>query len=473
MESIFYVVVATATLLALVDWRSGLIAAIVLDCFRDPVRKLSEGEPTLITYCVCSIWGAAFVNLIFSNNRGLTLVRQRFPWLGRSVVWYLLGLLPGALLSLVLYQNGVLLAGLGTISYAAPLLGLALGVAVAFDLKFLKRLLQVYLVVNCLALVGSVAEFLQWNWPALGGLKGFEWIRYMPGTIVRLISGFFRSPDIAGFHASNAMMVATILLLNRGDKPKAKRRINPAWVTALIWCVLPLLLCGRRKMLVIPIAFVVTYLLYMQLAARRSVVRIVGYLVLVIAIAAVPLSIYRDEEGLEDHQAYYATTLIDAAPRLRDNVGGGVVQTLKQSGMMGSGLGVATQGAQHLGGTRKNAWQEDGVSRLFKELGIPGVIMIAIAGFIVIQNCRIEIRRQNLVPLIEIQAMLFALFAANLGSFIVSHQHFSGDPANGLWVLLFVGVFLGSLALQLSPKAAKKNPGAGPAPPRVGKLGGP
>lgn len=467
MESIFYVLVATATLFAFVDWRSGLIAAIILDCLRDPVRKLSDGEPTLITYCVCSIWGAAFVNLIFSNNRGLTLFRKRFPWVGRAVVWYLLGLLPGALLSLALYRNGLLLAGLGTISYAAPLLGLVLGAALAFDLKFLKRLLQTYLIVNSIALVGSVAEWLLWDWPALGGLKGFEWIRHMPGVIVRLISGFFRSPDIAGFHASNAMMVATILLLNRGDKPQAKRRINPAWVASLIWCVMPLLLCGRRKMLVIPIAFVVTYLLYMQLAARRSVIRIVGYLILVIAIAAVPLSIYRDEEGLEDHQAYYATTLIDAAPRLRDNVGGGVVQTLKQSGMMGSGLGVATQGAQHLGGDRGNAWQEDGVSRLFKELGVPGVLMIAIAGFIVIRNCRTEIRRQNVVPLIEIQAMLFALVAANLGSFVVSHQHFSGDPANGLWVLLFVGVFLGSLALQIPTRNNHKDSrsaGTTPAP---------
>ncbi|PAY18783.1 hypothetical protein CKO51_14535 [Rhodopirellula sp. SM50] len=449
MDSIFYIVVAIGALFAVTDWRAGLGIAIVLDCFRDPIRKLSEGEPTLLTYCVCAVWGAAFLNLFFGGHEGLRRVRLRFPWLERAMTWYLFGLIPGAVLSLALYQNGILLAGLGFISYAAPLLGVALGAALAFELKYLKRLLEIYVIVNSIAFIGSVAEYLMWDWPGLGGLKGFEWIRHMPGVIVRLISGFFRSPDIAGFHAANTMMVSAILLLNRGDKAGLKRRINPLWLSTAIWSVVPLLLCGRRKMLIMPVIFIIAYLLYIQLAARRSVVQVLGYIVLIVVIGAIPLAMYRDEEGIEDHQAYYATTISDVAPRLKDNVAGSVIGTLKQSGVMGSGLGVATQGAQHFAvEAREGVWQEDGVSRLFKELGVPGVVLISIAISMVLSRCRREIRRQRYLPLIELQALIFALVMANVASFVASHQHFSGDPANALWVLLFGGVFVGTLAIQ-------------------------
>ena len=448
---VYYIVVGLGALVALTDWRAGLLIAIVLDCIRDPVRKLADGEPTLATYCVCAIWGAASVNLLFRGDQGLRQIRKRFPWLERAMTWYLLGLLPGAVLSLAIYQNGVLLAGLGFLSYAAPLLGIALGVALAFRMKSLKTLLQVYVIINSIALIGSIAEWLQWDWPGLGGLQGFEWIRHMPGVIVRLISGFFRSPDIAGFHAANVLMVSTILLMNRGDKPRFRRSISPLWMSTAIWSVVPLLLCGRRKMLIMPVIFLIGYLLYIQIAARHNVMRILGYVILLIAIGAVPLSVYRDEEAIEDHQAYYATTISDVAPRLKDNVADSVVGTLRQSGIMGSGLGVATQGAQHFAiEARRDVWQEDGISRLFKELGVPGVFLIGCAILIVLKNGRIQIRQQRYLPLIEIQAFAFALLMANLASFVASHQHFSGDPANALWVLLFAGVFVGSLALPVA-----------------------
>ena len=453
MDIFFYIVVAVGAMFAITDWRYGLTIAIVLDCFRDPVRKLSEGEPTLVTYCVGVVWAASFVNLFAGHHSGLRKVRRRFPWLERAITWYVIGLIPGAVISLALYQNGVMLAALGFISYAAPLLGVALGVALAFELRHLKRLLQIYVILNSIAFVGSIAEWLRWDWMALGGLQGFEWIRHMPGVIVRLISGFFRSPDIAGFHAANALMVSAILLLNRGDQPRMRRRINPLWLSTAVWSVVPLLLCGRRKMLIMPVVFVAAYLLYLQIAARRNVVQMLGYITVIVAIAAVPLAIYRDEEGLEDHQAYYATTISDVAPRLKENVGMGVLGTLRQSGLMGSGLGVATQGAQHFAiEERRNVWQEDGVSRLFKELGIPGVILISVSALILLNRGRREIRRQKLLPLIELQALFFALVLANLASFVASHQHFSGDPANALWVLLFGGVFVGSLAI--GPPAA-------------------
>ena len=453
MQEVFLVAIAIGCVVAISDWRKGLLVAIVLDCVRDPVRKLTPDEPTVLTYIVCLVWGSAFLNLFLSGDRGLQFVRWRFPWLEKACTIFLIGLIPGAIISIASYQNGFVLAGLGGASYGAPLLGIALGVALAATPQYFEKLLKLYVIVNSVALVGSVAEWADWGWPAMGGLEGFEWIRHMPGVIVRLISGFFRSPDIAGFHAANAMMVSAMLLLPRTASTYGIRRINPGWVVTLIWCAVPLILCGRRKMLIMPIVFLVAYLLYMQIMAKRKMGHIVAYMLVIGFLVVGALSFWRDEDSLQDHQAYLATTVTDAVPRAQENIGGGVIVTLRQSGVLGSGLGVATQGAQHFAvdaAARKGVWQEDGVSRLFKELGLPGVILFGVAFASVLKNCRIAIRYQKSAVLEETQGMSFAIVAANLSSFVVSHQHFSGDPANALWVLMFTGIFIGSLSLGIT-----------------------
>ena len=121
--------VGLGSVIALSDWRMGLAVAIILDCVRDPIRKMLPGEPTLVSFVICLIWGAAFVRVFFGGDRTLMFVRSRFPWIQKSMVLVVIGLIPGAMLSIILYQNGFLLAGLGSASYAAPLIGLALGAA--------------------------------------------------------------------------------------------------------------------------------------------------------------------------------------------------------------------------------------------------------------------------------------------------------------------------------------------------------
>lgn len=446
--------VGLGSVIALSDWRMGLAVAIILDCVRDPIRKMLPGEPTLVSFVICLIWGAAFVRVFFGGDRTLMFVRSRFPWIQKSMVLVVIGLIPGAMLSIILYQNGFLLAGLGSASYAAPLIGLALGAAFVSEPKRLNQLMKLYVIVNSIALTGCLAEWNGWDWPALGGMEGFNWIRYIEDGQVNLISGFFRSPDMAGFHAANAMMVSAMLILRTLDM-RRKLKVSPLWMSTLVWCSIPLILCGRRKMMIIPVVFVVAYLLYLQLATSRKVGPIVGFMFVITLMTGLVLSIWRDEDSLQNHQAYVGTTVTDAVPRLQDNVIGGVATTLRQSGMFGSGLGVATQGAQHLSPSarrKSRAWQEDGVSRLFKELGVPGVLFITFAAFILSTNCLKAIKAQRYVQLQDVQAAAFSVVMGNGASFVISHQHFSGDPANALWVLLFGGVFVGTLAMGIATK---------------------
>lgn len=450
----------------------------ILDCVRDPVRKLVPGEPNTITYAVSLVWAGLMLNMLVSQRKRLMEIRRRFMWVDQVAILLLCSLVPGALMSLSLHRFGAVLALVGFVSYSVPLLGILVGICYSFDLAAFRRLLQIYILVNSLFFVGSLAELLNWNLPGLGGLNGFIWIRYVSNDIVTLYSGFFRSPDIAGFHAANVMIASIMLLLNRGDKPRLERRMNPVWLFTASWSFVPLLLCGRRKMLVIPVVFVVTYLCYLNLFSRRDVRRVAAYIASVVAIGAVPLVLLGDRPTVDSHQAYYASTLNDLAPRLRDNVAGSVVGTLQQSGVMGGGLGVATQGAHYFsGGKGLNAWQEDGVSRLFMELGIPGVIMISIAAIILLRRLGAEARKGGYAPLVELRAMMFAMSAGNLASFVASHQHFSSDPANTLWVLIFFGMFIGALAIDLPANfnaAATAEPGYVPLPPvrPMGRLPG-
>ncbi|OUT54278.1 MAG: hypothetical protein CBB71_22845 [Rhodopirellula sp. TMED11] len=450
MANAFYLLCLIGGLIGARNWKHGLVIAMILDCARDPVRKLVPGEPTTITYAVGLVWAGLMLNMLVSQRKRLMEIRQRFLWIDQVVILLLCSLVPGALMSLSLHKFGPVLALVGFVSYSVPLLGILVGICYTFDLAAFRRLLQVYIFVNSLFFIGSLAELLNWGWPGLGGLSGFHWIRYTSNDIVTLYSGFFRSPDIAGFHAANVMIASIMLLLNRGDKPRLERRMNPVWLFTASWSFVPLLLCGRRKMLVIPVVFVVTYLCYLNLFSRRDVRRVAAYIASVVAIGAVPLILLGNRSTVDSHQAYYASTLSDLAPRLRDNVAGSVVGTLQQSGVMGGGLGVATQGAHYFSSDQAlNAWQEDGVSRLFMELGIPGVIMIGLAGIILIRRLGAEARKGGYAPLVELRAMMFAMSAGNLASFVASHQHFSSDPANTLWVLIFFGMFMGALAINL------------------------
>jgi hypothetical protein len=109
-------------------------------------------------------------------------------------------------------------------------------------------------------------------------------------------------------------------------------------------------------------------------------------------------------------------------------------------------LGSATQGGYHaIGRGTKTGWQEDGVSRVFKEFGVPGAIMIAAAavvlGTILWQAVCLVHPRDSLQ---QMQIAFFSVGLANLASFAASHQQYSGDPVTSIFVAVWFGVVLGA-----------------------------
>ena len=124
----------------------------------------------------------------------------------------------------------------------------------------------------------------------------------------------------------------------------------------------------------------------------------------------------------------------------------GTLVTLRQSGILGAGLGVATQGRHYAGVEttgEARGWQEDGVSRLFVEFGVPGVLFLLASVVLLLRSLLLALRstsrKSNEVIL---QFGLVAIVAGDAASFAISHQQFSGDPISALIVTLLLGMIL-------------------------------
>lgn len=130
---------------------------------------------------------------------------------------------------------------------------------------------------------------------------------------------------------------------------------------------------------------------------------------------------------------------MDAADSIQGEGFASVMETFRQSGFFGEGIGFATPGAHNLSAAHPRIWQESAPSRIMVELGVPGM-----AGFLFVMLCLgLAMWRTTLAQVrarttaAPIAAGLFAYFLANVGSLTVSGQILA-DP--------FIASFLGFLA---------------------------
>jgi len=448
METIYYALVAVAFFLAIGNWRAGLYACILFDAMRDPIRKLSADQPVAITVAVCVVWIGVFLGAAKTHRAELRdAMRRQFPKLRAGIQCLVVALIPGAALSVVLYQRGYLLAAIGGISYLAPLVGLAIGFLVPRNQRDIERILMFYTVLNSSLLIGAVLEYNGSDLPGLGGIS-MSWIRQMQGLEVNLISGFYRSPDILGLHAAHVVMFSTILAL------RAKGPGRFGWSTLAMWGGMCLLLAGRRKTIAIPFIFVAAYLLlslWRGSRVSRGAIILAGVAALV---TAGTLTLMREAEVSTEYTDY-ASTLIDrGGTRSKEIVVGSVLSTLHQSGLLGDGLGVATQGSHYVKVTvSRSGWQEDGASRLFKELGLAGVLFVGLAAILCAQALAGALNVMPAAhPAADLQLCLLCVVLGNAACFVASHQIYSGDPASSLFVVSLLGMVFGLTKVWMQQK---------------------
>jgi hypothetical protein len=428
-------------------WQRGAFFAILVGVLQDPVRKLSPGTPALLVLSSLPIW-FAMAHIVL--GRSWAVLRQAFPTLARAMGLFVASLAIPVVIALQYGVSGWKLAALGLFGYLAPAGCIALGFVFCRRVKEVERLLAFYCVIVAASMVGTPLEFLGAapGWPALGTeALGGTWIRYTARGTLPLVSGFYRSPDIMGWHAAALVMLGLTLVLHRRFK-------NSSLLLALVTCgAVALLLGGRRKMLMMPVVWALVVGAYSIRAGRGS--RLVA---LAVAGGLTAGAAYYASGELGVESGYFEHAALVAEEGKARVTGGAWDQlwvTLDQSGFLGAGIGFATQGAQHLGLARGKGWQESGPSRLMVELGLPGFLCALIMATFVGRAALEVLRQRSRAPSLALGLIAFAM--ANGASFIVSHQVYGDVVVLSLTSLLF-GIGLSAGCWEQASERAPAQP---------------
>ncbi|CAK9009170.1 Alpha-D-kanosaminyltransferase (2'-deamino-2'-hydroxyneamine 1-alpha-D-kanosaminyltransferase) (Glycosyltransferase KanE) (Kanamycin biosynthesis protein E), partial [Durusdinium trenchii] len=425
MDILYFAVITGSCIIAATNWRWGLYAGILVDVLRDPARKLSDDQSVLYTFAGAAVWGIVIARALVEAQPELLNLFRRYPRLRTATTCISLAIIPAGLLSILLYDRGYVLATIGAVSYIVPLLAIAVGFVFARTLAATYHVLAFYAIVNAVTLVSVPLEYFDAPVPGLGGIN-FDWIRYQGTTTVDLIAGWYRSPDIMGLHAAHVMMFAAMLAV------RARGMTRFSWTTVFFWAGVCLLLSGRRKMIGIPLVFLAASLFLSLLRGVPYMKRSATILCMLASIGAIAAGLISQGSEAQKYTDYASTIFTESHDRVNTMVIGAAISTLRHAGILGGGLGLATQG-RHYANIRTSrafsGWQEDGLSKILLEFGVPGLILLIVAGCAFISAMHSAIK---LVPprsrVQQLQIGLTSIVLADAASFLISHQQFSGDP---------------------------------------------
>jgi hypothetical protein len=364
---------------------------------------------------------------------------RRFPTLYTASFVFLLMLVIAAFNGLFTYGfDKWKVPLLSFVTYIAPLTAVLFGYTWLRREEMLYRFFRWYAVLTSVALIGTVLEHMRVE-SRLLGMVGFagDFIRYMPGIQIRLLSGFYRSPDIMAWHAATLASIGIAMALRAGLTKQAI-----LWSGAAGWGLYTCLIAGRRKAVYYILVFVATFL--WRYLRRVQAGQLFGMIGVGIIMAFVVRTILAGEQT-----SVYAETAMATQEELTSRIEGGIFETFQQFGYLGAGLGTATQGVRHLLGTDLNVgWQEGGLGKLAIEVGLPGIVaLIAILATL----ARILLTLTG-IPDVEgssqfVRAMLFALVIANMAFFVASAQAYS-DAILALMTGFFAGCLFATARLD-------------------------
>jgi hypothetical protein len=441
----FLLMSATFTL---VDWRRGWLLAILCGVLQDPARKLTPGTPVVMSISIVLIYVAViFASQSTLQRHGRELSR-RFPNIyGALIAVFVFLFLAGV--------NGLFTFGLtqwkapamSFFLYLAPLPAVVIGYAFLQREEQLYGLFRFYAVVTSIAMIGTPLEYLRVSWRALGTVALSENMRFVTGFNIRMLSGFYRGPDIMGWHAALLTMIGMIMTIRL-------RSFRSAWVWMLVsgWGFLNCMISGRRKAIYMIAVFAATFL--WRYFRRLSTAHVVSFALVGVVMIFVVTRIAQDEQSSVYTRGAH-TTQEEVWGRLE----GGLSGTVEQAGIMGAGLGTATQGVYHV--LRQDSattlgWQEGGLGKLAIELGLPGLLAVALLGFTMIMTMMKISAFPDIPGSSQLaRAALFGIIAANIVEFLVSAQAYS-DPVLTLLTAFFVGCMFATAALdeRLAAEAA-------------------
>ena len=457
--------VVPAAFVAVVDWRKGMLALLVVAFLQDPARKLEPGQPVYFTLLVGVVFAVVYVRAQLNAWFWPTQIPGWSHYLKWPSIIFVLLLVAQAGNSIVRYGNPVI-AGIGALSYLAPLPALLVGYyfAIRGGAPGIHRWLAWYVVGALVMLSSVVVQFAGVEWDTLGQV-GEGFVMYSTSetgdAILTAHSGFFRSAETAAWHTVTT--VCLLILLS------SMRKLSTNQVIVAVALVMALLtigvLTGRRKLFVEIAIFLSTYvsllLLFGKGGLRLSALVFIGGMLAYGAAAWFmmddPATITAMDAGrFEGYAARSASVTFDIFDRFLGLGLAPVQWAIDDYGWFGGGLGVASQGAQHFGGGGEvfGGAGEGGLGKITAELGVPGLLVAIWLGVSALRYgwAILKVVSQRSAVVARLAYGLAALLLANIAVFVVATQVF-GDLFAQLVLGLIAGFFLATPALALREQA--------------------
>jgi hypothetical protein len=457
MALAFYLIfLGAACAYALVDWRRGWLLVMICGVIQDPVRKLSAGSPVYISFAVVGLYAVILYsarNEMIAHGKEFT---RRFQTISTGFVVFVFLLLLAALNGLVTYGFDKWKApAVSFLTYIIPVIAALLGYTWFQREEMMVRFLNLYAAITSVALLGTLAEYLRVK-SSLLGLVSFEgdYIRHLPGIQIRMLSGIYRSPDVMAWHAGMLTAIGVAFALRAG-----LRRQMLLWSGVAAWGFVNCMIAGRRKAIYFVLVFCITFLWrYMRRVQVAQVFASLGLLLIVFLVIR--------QLSADEATSVYTRGAMASQLELGQRFEGGVMQTFREVGLMGAGLGTATQGVHHLLGTNSIGWQEGGLGKVAMEVGLPGLLALFLM-MILVGRMLMTLTRIPDVPGSSqfIRVMLFALVMANMAGFVASAQAYT-DAVLALTAGFLVGGLFASAALDERLAAAAPRPAAQESPLR-------
>ena len=243
MLNLMLLLVLGGCALALANWRWGIAAAIVIGLLQDPLRKLVPGSPGYLAMASMPIWLATMASAAFADQLPIQRFFSGFPRLGKWIVAMIAYLAIPAMISATYGRNTWMITLLGAFVYLTMFLVLVAGWRYPGGTHRIGWILGFYVIVAAILLAGGPMDAWGWSerFPAIGtAAMGHVWVTHRTGAAVYMLAGFFRGPDVMGWHAALVFMVSVIMAF------RARGAARWLWIALAVWGVLNIWLCGRR-----------------------------------------------------------------------------------------------------------------------------------------------------------------------------------------------------------------------------------
>ncbi|MEK6285236.1 MAG: hypothetical protein AABO57_05805 [Acidobacteriota bacterium] len=444
-----YSILVIVLALCVANWRAGVSICLLVGFLQDPLRKLMPGEPVYFTALVGAPLLATLIGAHLRNVR--ISFRPVHSWSSvlRTPLNLFILLVGIQSVAAVIKTGNPTIGAIGALSYLAPLPAILLGYQFSRSERDIVKLIKFYLVAGIVMLSGIYLSYVGYDWTALKAVGEGLFIYSVEKGRLDLYSGFLRSPEIAAWHAATCVCLLIILSLS------IRRNRILKWSSGglVVFLMGALLLTGRRKFIVEIVVFASIYallLIWFRRSAFKSALVSSSALLLAagLVMGSVSYMYIASDVATTEFLPYYergASVRTDVSKRVSVMTLDSFQYVIAQNGILGSGAGTGSQGAQHFGGGANivGGAAEGGLAKVLAELGIPGLILllwlvISLARYMWSIILYITFVREVDPALSKLIFGLVAFLMTNGFVYTTAHQVF-GDP----FVLIVLGFFLG------------------------------